>query len=81
MHRLLRIRQVDAGRQVGAEGDLALLVDAGGAVQRIVPRAIGCPTVEQYTVGLVSSLARRGVAAAGLRPGWYRYVAGYRWTE
>jgi hypothetical protein len=81
-------REVEAGRcHAEATGGIfridspvALLVDAGGVVQRIVPLAIGCPTVEQYTVGLVSSLARQGVAGAALKPGWYRYVAGYRWT-
>ena len=41
------------------EAPVAVLVDGAGAVQRVVPRAIDCPTVEQYTAGYVSSLARR----------------------
>lgn len=77
-------REVTAGRcrpPAGARriaSPIAVLIGAGGAVQRIVPAAIDCPTVEQYTVGLVSTLARR-LDLATLRPGWYRYVATYRW--
>lgn len=59
---------------------VAVLVDAGGRVQRVVPRAIDCPTVEQFTAGYVSTLARRSGAAGALRPGWYRYTVTYRWA-
>lgn len=61
---------------------VAVLVDARGTVQRIVPRAIDCSTVEQYTAGYVSTLARRAVAApGGLKQGWYRYAVTYRWQD
>jgi hypothetical protein len=57
---------------------LAVLVDESGAVSRIVPRAIDCPTVEQYTAGYVSALARRA-GLPRLKAGWYRYAVTYRW--
>ena len=34
--------------------DLAVLATPGGRVRRITPRAIDCPTVEQYASGVVS---------------------------
>ncbi len=81
-------REVAAGRcaappaagEARIAASVAVLVDALGAVQRIVPRAIGCATVEQFTVGYVFRLARRVAAERTLRPGWYRYVVTYRWT-
>ena len=59
---------------------VAILVGSGGMVSRIVPRAIDCPTVEQYTVGTLLSLTRGG--AGGVLPparGWYRLAISYRW--
>lgn len=59
---------------------VAILVDASGVVSRIVPRAIGCPTVEQFTVGYLSSLTRGGPGTAlRPKPGWYRLTVTYRW--
>lgn len=77
-------REVARNRcRVEPNGDLleiaapvAVLVDEAGAVLRVVPRAIDCPTVEQYTAGYVSSLARR---TGGLKPGWYKFTMTYRW--
>ena len=37
---------------------VAILVGAGGVIRQVVPQAIDCPTVEQFTVGFVSTLAR-----------------------
>lgn len=71
-----RCRAAPAGSVMAVTAPVAVLVDAAGAVQRVVPRAIECPTVEQFTAGYVSSLARR---TAGLKPGWYRYAVTYRW--
>jgi hypothetical protein len=58
--------------------DVAALVDAAGAVRRAVPRAMGCPTVEQYSAGLVTSFARANLQ---VRPGmlWYRATLVYDW--
>lgn len=76
-------REIAAGRcrPAGAAlaAPVAVLMDAAGLVQRVVPAAIGCPTVEQFTAGYVSALARRAGNAAPMRPGWYRHVVTYRW--
>ncbi|WP_267388263.1 hypothetical protein [Sphingomonas sp. GC_Shp_3] len=58
--------------------DVATLVDADGTVRRAVPRAMGCPTVEQYSAGLVTSFARANLQ---VRAGklWYRTTIVYDW--
>jgi hypothetical protein len=38
--------------------DLVVLIGQNGQVRRIVPRAIGCPAVEQFAAGIVLSAAR-----------------------
>jgi hypothetical protein len=82
--------EVEAGRchpVVSAQGDdahvvapVAILVGLGGNIRRIVPQAIDCPTVEQFTVGYLLSVTRVGSDAA-IRPvpGWYRLTMTYRW--
>jgi hypothetical protein len=58
--------------------DIAALVDRDGAVRRAVPRAMGCPTVEQYSAGLVTSFARANLQVrAGML--WYRTTLVYDW--
>lgn len=69
--------QVGGGAQVVST--VALLV-VDGAVRRIVPQAINCPSVEQFTVGYVSTLVRHARVTDQLAPGWYRYVVTYRWA-
>lgn len=51
--------------------DLAVFVAASGQVRRIVPRAIGCPTVEQYAAGVVLRYARGNIVAPP-GDGWFR---------
>lgn len=62
--------------------DIAALVDAGNRVARALPRAIDCPTVEQYGAGLVQGFARDNLqpyaAAGGER--WYRATIVFDWT-
>ena len=38
--------------------DLVVLITQAGQVRRIVPRAIGCPSVEQFAAGIVLRAAR-----------------------
>jgi hypothetical protein len=61
--------------------DLAVLVGAGGQPKRVVPRAIACPSVEQYAAGLVSSMAR-GNIAPGVADAdtWYRTSLTFSWS-
>lgn len=58
--------------------DVATLVDQDGTMRRAVPRAMGCPTVEQYGAGLATSFARANLRA---RPGalWYRTTLVFDW--
>jgi hypothetical protein len=59
---------------------LVVQLGTGGVVKRMVPAAIGCPTVEQYTVGLVQNLTRGNVRLGGLQTdGWYRTAMNYTW--
>ncbi|GAA3718883.1 hypothetical protein GCM10022268_28940 [Sphingomonas cynarae] len=59
---------------------VAILVGRAGQVRQIVPRAIGCPSVEQYVVGYLLSLTRTGIeSSVSLPAGWYQLTAGYRW--
>lgn len=58
--------------------DLAVMVAANGQVRRIVPRAIQCPTVEQYASGLVSRMARGNVAPPG-EDLWFRTAMVFAW--
>lgn len=62
--------------------DVAVLVAGNGEVRAVVPRAIDCPTVEQYGAGLVQSFARNNlVAAPGQGDKWHRASLTFDWTE
>lgn len=73
--------EVRAGRCVAPrasiEVELAVLVRADGRVRSVVPRAIGCPTVEQFAAGLVSSFTRNNLRAPAA--GWYRAAITFEW--
>jgi len=58
--------------------DVAALIDEDGTLRRAVPRAIDCPTVEQYSAGLVTSFARANLNG-GPAPMWYRATLVYDW--
>lgn len=62
--------------------DLAVLFSTAGQPRRIVPRAIGCPSVEQYAAGLVSSMVRGNVPPGAIEPGsWYRTSLTFAWPQ
>ncbi len=52
--------------------DMIVLVAASGKVMRIVPKAINCPTVEQFAAGVVEKAARGNIAGAPASDGWFR---------
>lgn len=59
---------------------VAILVGQNGQVRQIVPRAIGCPSVEQYVVGYLLSLTRTDlVPLQSGDSGWYQLTVNYRW--
>lgn len=74
--------EVRAGRCAapgnGVRVDLVVLVAANGQVRRIIPRAINCPTVEQYASGLMSRMARSNVAPPA-EEGWFRTALVFAW--
>ena len=82
--------EVEAGRCAAAARDadgwslkldLAVLANADGQVRRITPRAIDCPTVEQYAAGLVLGTARDNVDVRGaLSDTWYRTSMTFAWN-
>ena len=76
--------EVEAGHCVVSHGatslrvDLAVLVEEGLAV-RVVPRAIGCATVEQFAAGLLSRLVRDHLDHDS-PDGWYRTTLDVAWS-
>ncbi|MBN2970970.1 hypothetical protein JW805_02915 [Roseomonas aeriglobus] len=86
-----RVPELDAfvGRTVVAERcpvegtrvavEVAVLLRSDGLPRLVVPRAINCPTVEQFAAGLVSSLARSNVRLPA--SGWYRTTITFDWTK
>lgn len=58
--------------------DLAVYVSEQGTVRRIVPRAINCPTVEQYASG-VALRSISGKVEPPVVVGWHRMVVTFAW--
>ena len=50
--------------KVSIKVDMVVLVSPGGDTVRIVPKAINCPTVEQFAAGVVQKAARGNIAGA-----------------
>ena len=60
--------------------DLAVLVGPAAQPRRIIPRAIDCPSVEQYAAGLISSAARGNIPLNMVTPDtWYRTSLTFSW--
>lgn len=59
---------------------MAVRTTADGAAISVVPLAIGCPTVEQYSAGLAQQMIRH-LAHRTMMEGdrWYRTVVTYTW--
>ncbi len=69
-----------AGR-VQMQVDVAVLIGANGMVRATIPRAVNCPTVEQYASGLVVSYARGNLIPRLVSEGgWYRASLMFDWT-
>ena len=63
--------------------DVAALVSGDGVVRKVLPRAIDCPTVEQYSAGLVIGFARDNLRMHGESAAdqWYRTTLSYDWGK
>ncbi|HET9509912.1 MAG TPA: hypothetical protein VFO80_02075 [Sphingomonas sp.] len=59
--------------------EVAVFLRSDGLPRAVVPRAIDCPTVEQFAAGLVSSLARNNIRLPA--SGWYRTTITFDWTR
>ena len=71
-------RRTDTGWTVTV--DVAVLVTPQGLVRRTLPRAINCPSVEQYAAGLAFSRATGNIATDGMTTdGWYRTSLVFSW--
>lgn len=62
--------------------DVAVLVDAQDNIRTTVPRAIQCPTVEQYAAAMVAGAARGNLLPrmAGADQ-WYRATVTFTWPK
>jgi hypothetical protein len=59
--------------KVSIKVDMVVLISRSGETLRIVPKAINCPTVEQFAAGVVQKAARGNIAGAPpSTDGWYR---------
>ncbi|HXH16384.1 MAG TPA: hypothetical protein VNJ10_09660 [Sphingomonas sp.] len=59
--------------------DLAVLLTPDGRLRRITPRAIDCPTVEQYAAGVILG-ARDSIDAGDVDTDtWYRTSLTFAW--
>ena len=70
-----------AGRMLIQVDLVVLVASATGQVVRVVPRAINCPTVEQYAAGLIEKMVRDNVAQP-VPPAdtWFRTGMTFSWT-
>ena len=75
-------RPASVGGRVQLQVDVAVLIGEDHVVRATIPRAIQCPTVEQYAAGLVVSYARGNLVPRFVSAGnWYRAVLLFDWTE
>jgi len=62
--------------------DVAVLVEPDGTVRSVVPKAIQCPNVEQYTAGLVTAFTRNNLSPrAAQAEQWYRASVTFSWKK
>ncbi len=62
--------------------DVAVLVDAQDNIRTTVPRAIQCPTVEQYAAAMVAGAARGNLLPRRASADqWYRATVTFAWPK
>ncbi|WP_213979800.1 hypothetical protein [Sphingomonas sp. dw_22] len=60
--------------------DVAVLVDASDGIRTSIPRAIQCPTVEQYAAALVAGFARNNLLPRTTpSEQWYKTSLTFTW--
>ncbi|NIJ19279.1 hypothetical protein FHS95_000948 [Sphingomonas naasensis] len=85
MHAFVRreaiARKCPLAKPGAMEVEVAVLVDEANGIRTAVPRAIRCPTVEQYAAALVASFARNNLLPrSGTGQIWYRAQLSFSWT-
>lgn len=80
--RKCRARRLVDGRPA-VRVEVAALIDPETGVRTTIPRAIGCPTVEQYAAGLVAGFSRNNLVPRSAAPGaaWYRATVTFAWRQ
>ncbi|WHU03024.1 MULTISPECIES: hypothetical protein [unclassified Sphingomonas] len=82
VQREVKLRKCVLAKPGVAEVSIAVLVDEGGNIRTTVPRAIACPSVEQYAAALAAGFARNNLLP---RPGateqWYRTTISFTLTK
>lgn len=82
VQREVQLRRCPMGKPGKLEVQVAVLIDETGGIRTAVPRAINCPTVEQYAAALVAGFARNNLLP---RPGaseqWYRTSLTFTWPQ
>jgi hypothetical protein len=71
------VRNAAGGMRVAV--DFAVQISMAGAAQRIVPRAIGCPAVEQYATGLVERMLRNLDPPTLSGDAWFHTALEFAW--
>ncbi|MET3712562.1 hypothetical protein ABIC65_003280 [Sphingomonas trueperi] len=62
--------------------DVAVLIDAQDNIRTTVPRAIQCPTVEQYAAAMVAGAARGNLLPRMANADqWYRATVTFTWPK
>lgn len=76
-----RLRRTVDGRPA-MRIEVAVLVHPEDGVRTAIPRAVGCPRVEQYAAGLVTGFARNNLTArTTTAEQWYRATFTFIWTR
>jgi hypothetical protein len=66
----------------GVTVDVAILIMPDTGPRLTIPRAIDCPTVEQYAAGLVMAFSRNNLGGrTPTVPQWYRATLRFEWAS
>jgi hypothetical protein len=73
VQREFKLRGCATGTPGALQVDVAVMVDESGGIRTAVPRAIDCPSIEQYAAALVAGFARNNLMPRhGAADQWYR---------
>ncbi|MCP3731913.1 hypothetical protein M9978_15920 [Sphingomonas sp. MG17] len=80
--RRCKVQRRVTDKQPALRIEVAVLVHPEDGVRTSVPRAAGCPMVEQYAAGLVTAFARNNLAArTAAAEQWYRATVTFVWKK